>query len=376
MLAPVRMIVTYPLYLALEKAVFSSQPFEKTWSNLRPHLEKGVDLIASEIHPQGHNLLRRYVYQEQAIRRVMNECFKDMLSTEIMALVTEVQQARRGIEKRKKQILEWEKDLIIAPKKSWNPLDSTQSKLKEKITRAKNKNESEQEHIIELVEKVHHELEVRGVKLSQQQLTALIDTAEGQDIAAILSVADSVKQIFHRVESQLKEGGQSPELSKTYAGFYMMCNRLYLESIEQALTRINKVYMKRVTSIERQAQKQIIKAEESLMARDQTDVNKLTLENNIRINRQILEVVKFYVRHLNKRTKELLELRTKAKLNYDVALNTFLTMKIGSELATCIHQAEQDISKVFEFEPPTISALYDVGFKDQFLAVTKQIRNG
>lgn len=133
MLAPVRMIVTYPLYFALEKAVFSSQPFEKTWSSLRPHLEKGVDLIAQEVHPQGHNLLRRYIYQEPAIRRVMNECFKDMLSTEVMALVTEVRQARKGIEKRKKQILEWEKDLIIAPKKSWNPLDPTQSKLKDSL---------------------------------------------------------------------------------------------------------------------------------------------------------------------------------------------------------------------------------------------------
>ena len=66
MLAPVRMIVTYPLYMAMERAIFHSQTFEKTWSGLRPKLEKGVELIAQEVHPQGRNFIRRYVYQEPA----------------------------------------------------------------------------------------------------------------------------------------------------------------------------------------------------------------------------------------------------------------------------------------------------------------------
>ena len=59
MLAPVRMIVTYPLYMAMERAIFHSQTFEKTWSGLRPKLEKGVELIAQEVHPQGRNFIRR-----------------------------------------------------------------------------------------------------------------------------------------------------------------------------------------------------------------------------------------------------------------------------------------------------------------------------
>ena len=46
MLAPVRMIVTYPLYMAMERAIFHSQTFEKTWSGLRPKLEKGVELLS------------------------------------------------------------------------------------------------------------------------------------------------------------------------------------------------------------------------------------------------------------------------------------------------------------------------------------------
>lgn len=155
----------------------------------------------------------------------------------------------------------------------------------------------------------------------------------------------------------------------------MMCNRLYLEAVDRALQQIGKVYMKRVAGIEKEAFKQINTAEEKLTSPNLSDAARATLKNNVKINHEILEVVKFYTRHLNKRTKELLEIREKAALNFEISLNTFMTMKIGADLADCISNAEKDISKIFAFEPPALSALYDVGFKEQFRAVTRQIRN-
>ena len=374
MLTPVRMIVSYPLSLALERYVFSSRSFEKTWGSLRPRLEKGIELIAAEVHPQGRNFIRRYVYQEPAIRRICTECFHEMFSNEVMALLSQVDHIRKDIRKYQKKIIDWEKDLIAAPKKSWNPLDFSQSKLKEKIARSKNKIAQSEKEITELTANALNALNARGVKMDQSQLLGLIESAEGEDIAAILSVADTVGQIFKRLESQLQEREPTPELSKTYAGFYMMCSRLYLEAIDRAISRIDGVYMKRIAGIEHEAFRQINKAEEKLALPNLTEPSRKTLENNVLINRQILEVIKFYTKHLNKRLKELLALQGKARLNYEIALNTFLTMKIGAELAGCISQAEKDLSGIFEFEPPALSPLYDIGFKEQFRAVTRQIR--
>ena len=363
MLAPVRMIVTYPLYMAMERAIFHSQTFEKTWSGLRPKLEKGVELIAQEVHPQGRNFIRRYVYQEPATRRICSECFEEMFNNEVMSLLGLVKNVRKDIRGRRKQILEWEKDLIAAPKKTWNILNSTQSNLKDKISRYKSKIEYDEKQIVVLLDKALDSLKARGVRIDREQLESLIESAEGENLAAILSVADCVGQVLKRLESQLGESNPTPELSKTYAGFYMMCNRLYLEAVDRALQQIGKVYMKRVAGIEK------------LTSPNLSDAARATLKNNVKINHEILEVVKFYTRHLNKRTKELLEIREKAALNFEISLNTFMTMKIGADLADCISNAEKDISKIFAFEPPALSALYDVGFKEQFRAVTRQIRN-
>jgi hypothetical protein len=252
---------------------------------------------------------------------------------------------------------------------------SQQSNLKDKISRYKSKIEYDEKQIVVLLDKALDSLKARGVRIDREQLESLIESAEGEDLAAILSVADCVGQVLKRLESQLAESNPTPELSKTYAGFYMMCNRLYLEAVNRALYQIGKVYMKRVAGIEKEAFKQINTAEEKLTSPNLSEAARATLKNNVKINHEILEVVKFYTRHLNKRTKELLEIREKAALNFEISLNTFMTMKIGADLADCVSNAEKDISKIFAFEPPALSALYDVGFKEQFRAVTRQIRN-
>ena len=145
-----------------------------------------------------------------------------------MSLLGLVKNVRKDIRGRQKQILEWEKDLIAAPKKTWNILNSTQSNLKDKISRYKSKIEYDEKQIVVLLDKALDSLKARGVRIDREQLESLIESAEGEDLAAILSVADCVGQVLKRLESQLAESNPTPELSKTYAGFYMMCNALHV----------------------------------------------------------------------------------------------------------------------------------------------------
>ena len=70
-----------------------------------------------------------------------------------MSLLGLVKNVRKDIRGRQKQILEWEKDLIAAPKKTWNILNSTQSNLKDKISRYKSKIEYDEKQIVVLLDK-------------------------------------------------------------------------------------------------------------------------------------------------------------------------------------------------------------------------------
>lgn len=371
---PFRMFISYPLCYAFERTVIRSQTFEKTWSNMRPHLEKGIELIAQEAHPEGRSLVRKYVYQEPAVRRVVNDCLREIFSTDIMCMVSQIQNNHRKIAARKKEIIEWEKDLIGSPKRSWNPLNASVPQLKEKIERNKVKNAADEKQNQALIDSSLEKLKARGVKLNKAQLEGVINTADGEDVAAIMATADSIRLIFQKMDSQLKSEGATPELSKSYAGFYMMCCRLYIEAIDRALLKIEKFYLPRVCGIEKNAAKQIRSAESKLGHSRITQEQKDILNKNCLINEQIIEVAKFYTKHLNTRAKDLLELKEKAELNYDISLNTFFTMKAGADLSLLMKNSEQDLTRIFEFEMPSPAALYDVGFGEQFTAVTRQLQ--
>ena len=88
----------------------------------------------------------------------------------------------KTIRGRQKQILEWEKDLIAAPKKTWNILNSTQSNLKDKISRYKSKIEYDEKQIVVLLDKALDSLKARGVRIDREQLESLIESAEGEDL--------------------------------------------------------------------------------------------------------------------------------------------------------------------------------------------------
>lgn len=97
-----------------------------------------------------------------------------------MSLLGLVKNVRKDIRGRQKQILEWEKDLIAAPKKTWNILNSTQSNLKDKISRYKSKIEYDEKQIVVLLDKALDSLKARGVRIDREQLESLIESAEGR----------------------------------------------------------------------------------------------------------------------------------------------------------------------------------------------------
>ncbi len=373
-MAGLPMIFTYPFFYVAERTVIRSRSFEKVWLRMRPKFEKGIELIAQEAHPQGRSMLRKYLYHEPAVRRIINECLSEMTSTDVLSVFKQVQQINRQTDKRNRQIVEWEKDLISAPKHSRNPFNPSQGRIRSKIEKAQRANEAAQNDIETLTTTAIGKLKERGVNLSKEQLEFLLESAEGEDIASIMACADMIKQMYGRMSVQLQECAPSPELSKTYAGFHMMCCRLYFEAILKLLRKIEKSYLPKISSIQNQSTKYIEKAEEKLQHPRLTEFQKIALENNIVINKQVLEVSKFYVKHLNHRARDLLDLRDKAKLNYEVSLNTFLTLKAGAGLASIMQSSEKDLSLIFNFESPPITTVYDISFGDQFTSVTKQLK--
>lgn len=151
----------------------------------------------------------------------------------------------------------------------------------------------------------------------------------------------------------------------------MMSYRVYLEAIERALHAIEKTYLVRLNTIKQSAGEQMMLADQLMSkARKVSSAAK----NNRDINAKTIELAELYEGHLMNRSAELKRLHREMQINFELAVNTFRTIKVGGELIDVMKTSERDLKSIFEFDAPQFSAFYDKTLRAEFAAMTQKIR--
>ncbi len=97
-------------------------------------------------------------------------------------------------------------------------------------------------------------------------------------------------------------------------------------------------------------------------------------KNNRDINAKTIELAELYEGHLMNRSAELKRLHREMQINFELAVNTFRTIKVGGELIDVMKTSERDLKSIFEFDAPQFSAFYDKTLRAEFAAMTQKIR--
>ena len=96
--------------------------------------------------------------------------------------------------------------------------------------------------------------------------------------------------------------------------------------------------------------------------------------NNLDLNSRTIDLADLYEKHLQRRLEDLERLEGEMKINYELARNTFRTVKVGGELVDVIRAGEKDLRSIFEFEPPKLEAFYDKKLREEFDAITAELK--
>ncbi len=86
-------------------------------------------------------------------------------------------------------------------------------------------------------------------------------------------------------------------------------------------------------------------------------------------------MAELYEAHLINRREELRHLREEMLVNFELAVNTFRTVKVGAELVDVMKTSENDLRSVFEFEAPQFSAFYDKNLRSEFDNLTRKLKS-
>lgn len=374
------MLRTMSLCLALFLVIGSVSPclavrsFQEVWDDAMPLMSQGAEIVASGKDPDERSWGEILTFRDSRFARLLEECFEVMTDSAITGSIRELDALRRDNAEKRAKIAELQKKAVSAPSSSWNPLKDTQQSIREDVVRMRQEIADNEVRMEQLREATLAALQSRGLPVSREQVDAMLGAIDGNDTASVMAVAENIKAIQAAIERQLSQPGAGMELVQSYTGVYMMCCKVYVYAIELALQRIDESYLKRLDDIRREAESLLAEAK-SMMARAGENDRKI-LAANIPANQRTLEAVDLYRRYLERQKTHLRTLLREATTSAEVAVNTYRTVRTGAELLGLMKRSEADFSEIFNFQPPSLSLLYDERLRQEFESITERLRAG
>lgn len=374
MKSPIVSVLTEAVFLAASHTL-AARTFETFWKKVSPKLSEGVDYVDShdgDVLHADKTFLEIITLRDAEITRIVNACLKDFMSGRITDAINQVNRIEERLTKRREQINAWKLALISAPASSLLPLKLTRRRLEGRIAREKKAIEADEATILKIKAEALAEFEKAGVPLTPEQMDGLLYSAEGTDVARVMAAADNIRSIEKKLAEQLANPDSTSAEAKTYTGFLMMCYRIYLEAVERALVAVDKTYLVKLKAVKESAGEQLLQADRLIGKAHKTSH---AAKTNREINARTIEMAELYEAHLINRREELRHLREEMLVNFELAVNTFRTVKVGAELVEVMKTSENDLRSVFEFEAPQFSAFYDKNLRSEFDNLTRKLKS-
>ncbi len=373
MKSPLVSVVAEAVFLAASHTL-AARTFEAFWKKVSPKLAEGVDYVDShegDVLHADKTFLEIITLRDAEITRIVNACLKDFMSGKITEALSRVNRIEDRLNERREQINAWKLALISAPATSLLPLRLTRKRLEGRIAREKKAIEADEATIAQIKTEALADFKAAGVELTPEQLDGLLYSAEGSDIARVMAAADNIRSIEKRLSDLLAKTDATAAEAKTYTGFLMMCYRIYLEAVERALVAVDKNYLVKLKAVKESAGEQLLQADRLIGKAHKTS---RAAKTNRELNARTIEMAELYEAHLINRREELRHLREEMLINFELAVNTFRTVKVGAELVDVMKTSENDLKSVFEFEAPQFSAFYDKNLRGEFDSMTRKLK--
>ena len=350
----------------------AAQTFERFWQKVSPKLQDGVSYLEKTDQDEliAHKTFMEIVtFRDARLTRIINSCLEDFLHSDVLALIDSVQKIQDQIEKRKERVNSWRLGLISAPASTLNPLRQTRARLFKRIKKEQASIEHDFAQIESLKAEALEKLANAKIPLSAEQLDGLLYTAEGAELAQVMAVAENIRAIQMHLSATLDSSDNAQV--KNCTGFLMLCYRIYVEIIERTISKVSGTYLEKLEDLSDEANRQILRAK---VLFEQSKKTSDVARNNMQINARTISLISLYRDHLKKRLYELEKLRKEMVANYELSLNTFRTVKVGSELLSVIAAGEKDLEAIFNFEPPQLKGIYTDGLADEFELITRKLK--
>lgn len=350
----------------------ASPAFEDMWEDSIPLMNEGMEIVASGKDLDDRSLGELVTFRKPKFERIVQECFEVLAQSPVLDLLEEQRKLQDKIAAKRAKIVELQSKSITAPEEHWNPLASTKASIKGDIEDINADIAELQAGFEKEKDAVFQQILAHESGVTRNQLDALFKFANGEDTASVMAVAQNLREMQLNIEKSVSEQDSGLGLLQMYTGVYMMCHQVYMYALEEAARAIDETYAVKLDALRKESRSLLDDALK--LRRGASKSNAQHLDANIKRNRRVLEVIDIYESYLKKQKRHFESIYKSTKESFAVAMNTYHTVKLSTDLLGMMRASEDNFALLFDFKMPELSLMYDERLSLEFEEVTSRLK--
>ena len=264
---------------------------------------------------------------------------------------------------------------INAPDKSYLFWRDTKSKIDAKISQAEKEISQAETDMEGINSRVADELSHIGITLTPEQADILINSATGDDIIHNTVIFENVKAVVTKLEELSQQDSNTQDITKRYAGMYLVLNDILILTQEQLAGKIDTEYRPKLTAIINEAETLRKDAITKSNSKLYTSSQRKAFALNAKSNDNTIQAAKLYAKFLTAQRNTLINSVKSLRLNRDLAENTYRTVRSSGELQGLIHSGLSTLDAVMKLSMPELKIFQGNSLRTEFDEINRRLKS-
>tara|TARA_B100000123_G_scaffold173076_1_gene128432 strand:- start:78 stop:1343 length:1266 start_codon:yes stop_codon:yes gene_type:complete len=229
-----------------------------------------------------------------------------------------------------------------------------------------------------LIETLEYDLQTKmlnlGIDLTIEQIRVMTTRVDGDDLAKSIAIFDVTKQISVSLGELMNQNSFSGESTAKYYGIYVILSEILGFAQREYITKLDKVYLRRINEIKNNSLKSISMAENEIK-RSQSQQSINIYKNNIKAERFTIEVADQYRSILLSQRAKLLSALKRTKEQISVGYSSYITAMNSSILSSLIQDTLSSFDQIMSMQIPEIIAFESTELESEFRKLSGKINS-
>jgi len=209
--------------------------------------------------------------------------------------------------------------------------------------------------------------------LNDNQVEVLLSRVDADDIIQMTTIFSVISELTQQLSKSTTLSGENLSIAKKYYGFHVILLELQMYIQETYISKLEGVYISNLSKINNNNEELMNKTKMLILASDKT--RKRIYTGNLKSQQYTKKVINLYRSILESDLRKIKKGLNKIRKNYQVALNTFSTVSISSDLASLMSENQDLYKEIMSLQVPELIPFENLQMQKEFESLSNKISN-